>query len=113
MMSWNDLILAGIAAEALTEIWVSSELTEPLRDKVGLLKSRVSILARCGYCVSVWAAMFLCIDIFIVKLIVQILVVHRMSNVFHEVIYRFLNRMPLISVHNIKEDLNEEPEQYK
>lgn len=103
----TDWLLAIIATEALTEIWISSEIAEPLRDKLGQQKGRISILARCGYCVSVWAAMIMSIEIFIVRLLIQILVLHRLSNVFHEIVYRFLNRMPLISVHNIKEDINE------
>lgn len=90
-------IMAVIATEAITEIAVKSELFEPVRkwlfeSKHGVLNF-VHRIFDCGYCFSVWAALLMMLMIFIVnhKLVdffIIVIVIHRLSNIFHFMIDR-------------------------
>lgn len=106
--------LAIIAVEALTELWLTSSIMEPFRDAVGQMDGRISELSHCGQCVSVWASILLLgaflpgtiIGFFLVDWAIKVLALHRLSNLFHELAYRWINRMPLIMTHTLKETLN-------
>ena len=119
-------IIAWMAAiifvEATTEIEVTSVLFSGVRER--LIKIRwvgwyVHGLFSCGYCLSVWvsavAALFVPGDVilwtteaFLGKLttcatpftiadyIFKIFVIHRLANVWHEGVYRWLERMPFV-----------------
>lgn len=86
------ILIAVICTEALTELAVKSELFQPVR--AWLYKNKYSLLRfihrilDCGYCFSVWAAILAVIfvfylDTFRVHFLVLVLVVHRLSNLFH------------------------------
>jgi len=80
-------ILAIIAVEAITEILLHSELFGWLRK--GLSKIKVF---DCGWCLSVWVAMFVFAIILLgLEIVLVPIAIHRMSNVFHD-IYGFLRR---------------------
>jgi hypothetical protein len=95
------LLIALAVTEAVTEIVVASELFEPVR-RVMQRAGKLGALFTCGYCLSVWVGVgvsyLLRIDLGLVHpgvdpLLVG-LVVHRASNVLHELISRLLNRHP-------------------
>jgi len=115
MMIIGAWILAIVAVEALTELWLTSSILEPFRDVVGQFEGRVSDLAHCGQCVSVWSAILLfgaflpgvITGFFPIDWMIKILALHRFSNLFHELAYRWINRMPLVMTHTLKENLND------
>lgn len=86
------VLVAVVCTEALTELAVKSEFFQPLR--AWLYKSKywplrfIHRILDCGYCFSVWASILAVtcifyIDVIIVHFLVLILVVHRLSNLFH------------------------------
>lgn len=93
------LIVAVILTETVTEIIVKSELFFPFRAKIFELGKTnrffkwVHSLIDCGYCFSVWAGTFLSILLFnefhvfnkAIDWFLFGLVVHRLSNLFHNV----------------------------
>ena len=91
------IIMLIIAAEAITEIVVKSELFEPIRkfcfeSNYSALRF-IHRLLDCGYCFSVWAAFFVVLlnyltYNYIVEIFVLGLVVHRLANVTHFIIDR-------------------------
>lgn len=97
-----------IAIEAIVEILTESILFEGFRSRLHDLpweKPRwyFSGLFSCGYCLSVWvsaAGAFVIQDsitnIFVVDIIIKIFVLHRLSNIWHEVMKRVLDRIPLV-----------------
>lgn len=112
------LIVSVIVIEAVTEILVASALFDRLRKWIGGEKADglegkfglKGVLVWCGYCVSVAVgigiAYLLHLSIlakFDPKLswltpfepIVWGIAIHRVSNLWHEAIARFLNRVPL------------------
>lgn len=109
-----------VATEALTELITTSEFTAPFRDWVGRnaksgLRLWFSSLINCGYCTSVWISLVLAaalptpgckgcagaVGIFIAVMIyaVKVLFLHRLSNLFHELAYKWFSRSPLNIVH--------------
>jgi len=99
------VIIAVIITEAITEIVVKSELFIPVKSKLFELGKnnrffeRIHYLLDCGYCFSVWAGMFISIlmlnDISVVNSYIDWfllgIVVHRLSNLFHNVMDRIYN----------------------
>lgn len=92
------LILIAIATEAITEIVVASTLFEPIRSLTAWQK-------WCGYCASFWFAVCLWTfkDELVVKTLILCLVVHRLSNIFHEGFIRWFKRTPTVTVSSIYE----------
>lgn len=95
------LILSVIFTEALTEIVVKSYLFSGIRSffykksETNKVFNLVSYLLECGYCFSVWASgitftlMYLAFkpDYFnVFKAAIFIIIVHRLSNLFHFII---------------------------
>jgi hypothetical protein len=115
-------LAAIIAVEAATEIEVNSELFKGFRGNIVRVKWvgwYLNGLFSCGYCLSVWVAALSALIIpgdvvvwvssavlgkittcqvpfTIADFIIKTLVIHRLSNVVHEGIYRWLARMPII-----------------
>ena len=90
-------IAAIVATEAITELVVKSEFFEPLRK--WLFESELKTLnfihriVDCGYCFSVWAALFNILILFILDyrimdFVILTVVVHRLSNMLHFIIDR-------------------------
>jgi len=86
------IILSIIFTEAITELAVKSELFFTFRQFLFESKSKILNFIHkifdCGYCFSVWAALISFLLVFIInnKIIdyfVLIIIVHRLSNLFH------------------------------
>jgi hypothetical protein len=120
-----EIAIAWVAAvifiEATVEIEVQSELFEGFRArmiKIPAIGWYLHGLFSCGYCLSVWVsaltALFVpgsLISLFddsviygilgstplvIADYLFKVFVLHRLSNIWHEVVYRWLARMPYI-----------------
>lgn len=108
-------LLAIVVTEAVVEIVVGSELLAPMRAGVLARFPRGGILLNCGYCLSVWVGVGASyalglsagLGLGAVEPLVLGIAVHRLSNVVHEALRRFLGRMPLQLV-LIRKDLREE-----
>jgi hypothetical protein len=107
-----------IAIEAATEIEVESQLFagfrgglsrigEGRKGVIGFIFWYLHGLFSCGYCLSVWVAAGAALVIptrlpwpewyfMVVSFIIKLLVLHRLSNIWHEAVYRWLGRMPFI-----------------
>lgn len=99
------LIIATILTEAITEIVVKSELFLPARSKIFELGKNNRFfkwfhsLIDCGYCFSVWVGVFTSIlllsDLHVISKYIDWLllgiVVHRLSNLFHNIMDRIYN----------------------
>lgn len=97
MWLFLKFLLAVVLTEAITEIVTKSEIFSPLRAKIFGLGQNNKLfnwlhgLLDCGYCFSVWAGVFTAIlffrDINIIHISVDWffvgLVLHRLSNLFH------------------------------
>jgi len=94
-----DSIISIIFTEAITELCVKSELFSPVREwffnnKDNKLYNFIHSLLTCGYCFSVWAAaLSVLLVIFtnnvVINTFILVIVVHRLSNVFHFIVDRF------------------------
>ena len=105
MIYW---LLTVVAVEATVEIITSSALFEPFhmwlghRTEKSRLAAFVSGLTNCGYCMSVWVAASLAWALpeiapyVIIDILIKTFAVHRLSNLWHEIITRILDRMPIL-----------------
>lgn len=108
-------ISAIIAVEAITEILVAGKIFQSLRDF--LISRNIFLLAgmfSCGYCMSVWVAAsvgwIVPFPFGVVGIPIKILVVHRLSNFFHEFMSRWLGRKPwAVEVHKTETVVMEQP----
>jgi len=94
------VLIIIIATEATTEIITKSELFKPLRAwlfKKGNEGSKplkfLHALLDCGYCTSVWVSLFMFCSYLVLPqkgliLVLSILVIHRLSNLFHNIMDR-------------------------
>lgn len=111
-------LLAIVVTEAVVEVLVASELLAPVRAVALARFPRAGVLLSCGYCLSVWtgvgAAFALgCsagLELGALEPLVFGLAVHRLSNLWHELLQRFLHRLPLQLVLVHKEVRIAEPE---
>lgn len=121
MIEW---ILLIIVVEAVTEIITSSDLTSGLRfwltkkaetNKIAEFFNKV---VSCGYCCSVWvsaAVAWIAPGSLIypfVDYILKVFGLHRLSNIFHEFVKRWLDRIPFAIVvsHIHADDQSEQSE---
>ena len=95
------MILLVVFVEAITEVFVSSSIFEGLRDFIGQRSSFLGELVHCGYCTSIWVsasvAWMLTMDTGYpwLDFVVVTFVLHRFSNLFHELTCKWMNRAPL------------------
>lgn len=92
------ILIAIIFTEAITELIVKSEFFYPVRkfffeSSSNILKFIHKII-DCGYCFSVWSAIFTFIMFYIINNLyfnyfIYCIVLHRLSNLFHFTIDRF------------------------
>jgi hypothetical protein len=103
----NGLIFLTVtmAVEAFTEIIVNGDIFQDLRGWISRKSPFYGMLVTCGYCLSVWTSMlfagsipFKIVPYVVFDYIIKLLVLHRLSNVVHELIIRLLNRIPKQSV---------------
>ncbi|MBD3260368.1 MAG: hypothetical protein GF334_01600 [Candidatus Altiarchaeales archaeon] len=96
------LLVVSFAVEALTEIVIKSEVFRPFRELIFKLGPFFQKLFTCGYCFSVWVALAAVSavpdlvlplsGVFGVNMLLTILVVHRLSNVIHNVIDKWTDK---------------------
>lgn len=111
-------ILAVILAEALTEILKEAVVLEPLRSPFRRW-GKFNEFLECGYCISVWvgwgvAFLFrlqagIAVEWWWLECLIAGLVVHRVSNVWHEAVVRWLGKHPFQMLF-VKRDVVDEPE---
>jgi hypothetical protein len=98
-----------ICVEAITEIIVSSELMFSIRDILSRMSPNfMGRLLNCGYCTSVWVSACFALfapklfNIYILDYVISMFVIHRLSNMLHELFKRWLDRVPFnIVIHKI------------
>ncbi len=102
-MLWILLLFAiSFATEAVVELIVKSEIFAPIRRLVSKLGSWTTELFKCGYCFSVWVALgwITAVPAVIipastypgVNVLLTLLVVHRTSNIIHNVIDKWTDK---------------------
>lgn len=99
-----------IFVEAFTEILVESSILAKPREFLARHSGLLGELVHCGYCTSVWvsAAVAWIVPMFIwavvpnfwISYVIALFVLHRLSNLFHELNSKWLNRRPIgLAVH--------------
>lgn len=103
-MALYALLIFGLAfaTEAVVQLVIKSEIFSPIRRLASKLGSWTAELFQCGYCLSVWVALgmitavpnaiLLVSDYPGVNVLLTLLVVHRLSNVMHNVIDKWTDK---------------------
>lgn len=107
-----------IAVEAVTEIIINGSIFDQIRAKIALNAQNsnnmvigfINDLISCGYCFSVWVAALFAFfapgDIsgfLFADFIIKVFSIHRLSNIFHEFVSRWINRVPImVSLQHVK-----------
>ena len=96
------LILAlTITTEAVVELVIKSAIFLPVRKMIFKLGSWAEKLFSCGYCFSFWAAFCLVLSSRfsynltsngLLDLLIVVLIVHRLSNILHNVIDKWTDK---------------------
>lgn len=99
------LLFLIVFVEALTEIIVSSVIFEKPREFLAYKSDFLGELIHCGYCTSVWVSaaiswafvlfVWSVFPSFLLSYIVTTFVLHRLSNLLHELNSKWLNRRPI------------------
>ena len=98
----TSFLLAIVLTEALVEIVVDSVLLASFRRLVLVRFPFGGILFSCGYCMSVWVGVGVAytlslsvgLGMGIYEPFLAGLIVHRLSNLWHEILQRVLLRIP-------------------
>jgi hypothetical protein len=88
------LVMCIIAAEAMTQLTCKAEIFDRLRNWIKSLSTFTNDLLSCPYCVSVWVAAFTVVLFMAWEWswwFVLLLVIHRISNVLHDLFSIILN----------------------
>lgn len=94
-------IFLVILTELLTELVIKSEIFKPLRNRIKSWGPWFDTLFSCGYCFSVWAAFgvvfvsqisYPLTGTHVIDLGITALVVHRLSNILHNVIDKWTDK---------------------
>ena len=108
-------VAAVVFVEAVTELMLNASVLDKFRTMAHNFSEFTSELISCGYCLSVWVsasiawALPLGFSFKIVDVIVATFVLHRLSNVFHEFVSRWLGRMPwMLQLHKTETVLIED-----
>lgn len=120
------IFLISIIVEAIDEIFIESEFFASLRE-LSVKSKFFASLFGCGYCLSVWVAAPFGISIlffgihlldlntifsYILNGVINVFLIHRLSNIIHEGIKRWLDRIPFVMVlEHIKKEQIEQIEQ--
>ncbi len=95
------ILAAAFITEALTELVIKSVFFKYFRTQVSRLGEWVEELFKCGYCFSVWVAIVIVgvtgcsvpvSAYFIFNSFVTVLIVHRLSNVMHNIIDKWTDK---------------------
>lgn len=89
-----------VVTEALTELFIHSEIMAPVRGLIESVSDHVSKLFSCGYCLSVWIAWIVSMALMeslpttssnpVLNLSIWTIVLHRLSNYLNDFIDRYL-----------------------
>jgi hypothetical protein len=97
-----EILLLVIFVEALTEILVESSIFERPRLYLAGKSGFLGELIHCGYCTSVWVsfgvawiAPLAISGFFWLNYFLTAFILHRMSNMLHELISKWLGRRPV------------------
>jgi hypothetical protein len=101
-----ELLLLIIFVEAVTEIITTSSIMSKFRNMLSY-SDFLGELIHCGYCTSVWvAASVAWIDPlavsnqFWINYVITLFVLHRLSNVLHELVEKWVGRRPVtLAIH--------------
>ena len=102
-----ELFILVLFVEAVTEILVSSVIFQKPREFIYVRNGFLGELVNCGYCTSVWVAaavawlyvLPIC-PWFAANYIISTFVIHRLSNLLHELNNKWLSRRPFsMAVH--------------
>jgi len=100
-MFWLELLFVVILVELLTELVIKSEIFKPVRNWIFKLGGWFKDLFTCGYCFSVWVAFGV---VFLTQISYPLtgqpwldlglmaLIVHRLSNILHNVIDKWTDK---------------------
>ena len=102
-MLWVLLIFGlAFATEAVVELVIKSQFFAPVRRLASKLGSWTEELFKCGYCFSVWVALGWIALVpaviipasswYAVNVLLTLLVVHRTSNIMHNVIDKWTDK---------------------
>ena len=95
------IVFLVVLTEALTELAIKSEIFKTAREKISSLNNWLKTLLSCGYCFSVWVAFGVVFSAQIsyplvgnhwIDLGLTALVVHRLSNILHNVIDKWTDK---------------------
>lgn len=96
------LLVLAFVTEASVELVIKSEFFRPFREQTFKLGSWFQKLFTCGYCFSVWMAaaavaavptvILPLSDLFLVNGLITVFLVHRMSNVMHNVVDKWTDK---------------------
>ena len=104
MSTFFTLLFLAIFVEAFTEILVTSSIFRKPREFLAVASDLLGELVHCGYCTSVWVSMTVAWIIpshiamtpfFYVNYIISIFVLHRVSNMIHELFSKWTERRPM------------------
>jgi hypothetical protein len=96
-----QVVLCVVLTELLTELVIKSQIFKPIREQLFLLGKWFQELFTCGYCFSVWASfgvVFLTQTSYplsgnnFLDLGLMALVIHRLSNILHNVIDKWTDK---------------------
>ncbi len=106
MSLWLKLLIATALVEAVVEITSTAEVFDGIRawlDGKGEKPRKIGVFARCPYCQSVWAGVGAAYLLQVMGIfewmgwfepILWGFLIHRASNIWHEVVSRQQNRIP-------------------
>lgn len=95
------IVLCVVLTELLTELVIKSEIFKPLRQRLFKLGEWFQKLFTCGYCFSVWTAFgvvfltqtsYSLTESHSLDLGLMALVIHRLSNILHNVIDKWTDK---------------------
>ena len=100
-------VLLIVFIEALTEILVESSIFSKPREALALRSGFLGELIHCGYCTSVWVSASVAwvaplafTSIFLINYLLTVLILHRLSNLLHEIYSKLFGRRPVsLAVH--------------
>jgi hypothetical protein len=94
------LVFSVIFTEACTELLVKSKIFEPLRESLSQRSKFIKEMLSCGYCASVWVAIFPALVISasqpwywgLAAFVFFVPVIHRLSNYLHNINDRWFDK---------------------
>ncbi len=95
------LLLLALVTEEVTQLVIKSTIFKPLRVLISRLGDLTAELMQCGYCFSAWVALplvyfsqvtILVTDHPLFNVVLTVLIVHRLSNILHNMIDKYTDK---------------------